>query len=103
MEGRGRIGQITDFAQKRLITRRVKFGVLRVPRINLGLQIIAFLQQSAVARRKFAQEFGEIRPKLIGFHIRVLCQYFILNKIIQMAFHLQTGGVGVSLGHGIFL
>ena len=68
----GRLGhEIADFAQEGfvfvLIYRRT--ATLLVPGVDARLQIIALFQQSAVTRRKFAEQVGKALPEALGIQL----------------------------------
>src|SRR6516165_7699800 len=83
--------EVADLAKECSIRIRISgsVAVLKVPRIDLGLQCIAFGEQCVVVRRQIAHQIGQSPPKRIRRNTGP-GNGFAIDERIKRAGNLQT-------------
>ena len=88
--------QIADFGQEFPVSAHIgnRAGICLVPSIKLGLNVIAFGQQSPIDRYESRKDIGKPLPKRSGFNASS-GQSLALDKIGQNGCNLQSGAVHI--------
>ena len=100
---RGFVGQIADFFQEGAVGSGIGCGsVLFVPVVYLLLDGIAFLQEGAVARREFSQEFRKALPKCLGLYVGAGREDLFGDETVEVVVDLQAGCGDIVVCHDKF-
>src|SRR5690606_14213477 len=97
----GRVDQVADVAQKRLVSALITdgAGVFTMPVIKLCLNLVALGQQFTVSGGKVVHEAVKVGPELIGIDAAA-GQCFVLDEAIEFVGNLQAVASS-AFGHRI--